>query len=177
MDWVGVRGHLAFCFGLFAEGCAMASVQGLLEAREVSTREWVEVLREEAARAAAALEAGEIEWECRVIAREERRRISSHRVIPRALHPMCPYCSPPRPVPTTSPIALLAHQRHQLTCSLRTDPQLLTRRLRRDRALVEVTVPSVFPYSTRQPRIRHFLLVGIRPARASVLAPCTSMHE
>ncbi|MEU8893959.1 hypothetical protein [Streptomyces sp. NPDC048442] len=49
----------------------MASMLGLLEAREVSARERVEVLREEAARAAAALEAGEIELDRRVIAREE----------------------------------------------------------------------------------------------------------
>ncbi|MFD3487430.1 hypothetical protein [Streptomyces sp. NPDC058665] len=49
----------------------MASMLGLLEAREVSARERVDVLREEAARAAAALEAGEIELDRRVIAREE----------------------------------------------------------------------------------------------------------
>ncbi|MGD6741872.1 hypothetical protein ACOKM3_08540 [Streptomyces sp. BH106] len=44
---------------------------GLLEAREASARERVEVLREEAARAAAALEAGEVELDRRVITREE----------------------------------------------------------------------------------------------------------
>lgn len=44
---------------------------GLLEAREASARERVEVLREEASRAAAALETGEIELDRRVIAREE----------------------------------------------------------------------------------------------------------
>jgi len=49
----------------------MTSVLGLLEAREASARERVEVLREEAARAAAALEAGEVELDRRVIAREE----------------------------------------------------------------------------------------------------------
>ncbi|MEU6019776.1 hypothetical protein ABZ826_39325 [Streptomyces sp. NPDC047515] len=49
----------------------MASMLGLLEEREASARERVEVLREEAARAAAALEAGEIELDRRVIAREE----------------------------------------------------------------------------------------------------------
>lgn len=49
----------------------MASMLGLLEAREASARERVEVLREEAARAVAALEAGEIELDRRVIAREE----------------------------------------------------------------------------------------------------------
>ncbi|WP_225859318.1 hypothetical protein [Streptomyces albicerus] len=49
----------------------MASMLGLLEAREASARERVEVLREEAARVAAALEAGEIELDRRVIAREE----------------------------------------------------------------------------------------------------------
>lgn len=49
----------------------MTSMLGLLEAREVSARERVEVLREEAARAAAALEAGEAELDRRVIAREE----------------------------------------------------------------------------------------------------------
>lgn len=49
----------------------MASMLGLLEAREASARERVEVLREEAARAVAALAAGEIELDRRVIAREE----------------------------------------------------------------------------------------------------------
>ncbi|MFD6742106.1 hypothetical protein ACWDX8_29545 [Streptomyces anthocyanicus] len=49
----------------------MASMLWLLEAREASARERVEVLREEAARAVAALEAGEIELDRRVIAREE----------------------------------------------------------------------------------------------------------
>ncbi|WP_246340808.1 hypothetical protein [Streptomyces lunaelactis] len=44
---------------------------GLLEARETIARERVEDLREEAARAAAALEAAEIELDRRVIAREE----------------------------------------------------------------------------------------------------------
>ncbi|GHH55954.1 hypothetical protein HNQ79_006788 [Streptomyces candidus] len=49
----------------------MASVLGLLEARERAARERVEDLREAAARAAAALEAAEVEWDRRVIAREE----------------------------------------------------------------------------------------------------------
>lgn len=49
----------------------MASMLGLLEARETAARERVEDLREEAARMAAALEAAEIEWDRRVIAREE----------------------------------------------------------------------------------------------------------
>ncbi|MFD0460399.1 hypothetical protein ACFQ2H_40375 [Streptomyces violaceoruber] len=49
----------------------MASMLWLLEAREASARERVEVLREEAARAVAALETGEIELDRRVIAREE----------------------------------------------------------------------------------------------------------
>lgn len=49
----------------------MTSMLGLLEAREAGARERVEALREEADRAAAALEAGEIELDRRVIAREE----------------------------------------------------------------------------------------------------------
>ncbi len=49
----------------------MASMLGLLEARETAARERVEGLREAAARAAAALEAAEIELDRRVIAREE----------------------------------------------------------------------------------------------------------
>lgn len=61
----------AFCFRLIVEGCAMASMLGLLEARETAARERVEDLRDEAARMAAALEAAEIEWDRRVIAREE----------------------------------------------------------------------------------------------------------
>ncbi len=60
-----------FCFRLIVEGCAMASMLGLLEARETAARERVEDLREEAARTAAALEAAEIELDRRVIAREE----------------------------------------------------------------------------------------------------------
>ncbi|XHL93070.1 hypothetical protein PW683_01575 [Streptomyces niveus] len=44
---------------------------GLLETREMAARERVEDLREEAARAAAVLEAAEIELDRRVIAREE----------------------------------------------------------------------------------------------------------
>ncbi|MFF3460487.1 hypothetical protein ACFYXH_40655 [Streptomyces sp. NPDC002730] len=61
----------AFCFCLIVEGCAVASMLGLLEAREAAACERVENLREEAARAAAALEAAEIELDRRVIAREE----------------------------------------------------------------------------------------------------------
>lgn len=49
----------------------MASMLGLLEARETAARERVDGLREEAARAAAVLEAAEIELDRRVIAREE----------------------------------------------------------------------------------------------------------
>lgn len=49
----------------------MASMLGLLEARETAARERVEELREEAARMAAVLEAAEIELDRRVIAREE----------------------------------------------------------------------------------------------------------
>lgn len=60
-----------FCFRLIVEGCAVASMLGLLEARESAARERVEDLREEAARMAAALEAAEIELDRRVIAREE----------------------------------------------------------------------------------------------------------
>lgn len=66
------RGMLsAFCFCFMVEGCAVASMLGLLEARETAARERVEGLREAAARAAAALEAAEIELDRRVIAREE----------------------------------------------------------------------------------------------------------
>lgn len=49
----------------------MASVLGMLEAREAAARARVEDLREAAARAAAVLEAAEIELDRRVIAREE----------------------------------------------------------------------------------------------------------
>ncbi|WP_327237792.1 hypothetical protein [Streptomyces sp. NBC_01317] len=49
----------------------MASILGLLEVREAAARERVEDLREAAARAAAVLEAAEIELDRRVIAREE----------------------------------------------------------------------------------------------------------
>ncbi|MBP2360826.1 hypothetical protein JOF59_003226 [Streptomyces clavifer] len=62
---------LASLFRLIIERRAMTSMLGLLEAREACARERVEVLREEAARAAAALEAGEVELDRRVIAREE----------------------------------------------------------------------------------------------------------
>ena len=60
-----------FCFRFTVEGCAVASMLGLLEARETAARERVDGLREEAARAAAVLEAAEIELDRRVIAREE----------------------------------------------------------------------------------------------------------
>ncbi|MFJ9822628.1 hypothetical protein ACIRU3_47090 [Streptomyces sp. NPDC101151] len=53
------------------EGCAVASVLGLLEERESAARVRVEGLREEAARLAGVLEAAEIELDRRVIAREE----------------------------------------------------------------------------------------------------------
>jgi hypothetical protein len=53
------------------EGCAVASVLGMLEEREVAARVRVQDLREEVARLAEALEAAEIELDRRVIAREE----------------------------------------------------------------------------------------------------------
>jgi hypothetical protein len=53
------------------EGCAVASVLGMLEEREAAARVRVEGLREEAARLAEVLEAAEIELDRRVIAREE----------------------------------------------------------------------------------------------------------
>ncbi|WP_313904682.1 hypothetical protein [Streptomyces sp. SLBN-118] len=53
------------------EGCAVASVLGMLEEREVAARVRVEGLREEVARLAEVLEAAEIELDRRVIAREE----------------------------------------------------------------------------------------------------------
>jgi hypothetical protein len=68
---VGVRESFDVPFRLIGEGCAVASVLGLLETREAAAREQVEDLREAAARAAAALEAAEIELDRRVIAREE----------------------------------------------------------------------------------------------------------
>lgn len=67
----GVRESFDVLFRLFVEGCAVASMLGLLEAREVAARVRVEDLREAAARAAAVLEAAEIELDRRVIAREE----------------------------------------------------------------------------------------------------------
>ncbi|MET8748430.1 hypothetical protein [Streptomyces sp. NPDC004728] len=54
-----------------SEGCAVASVLGMLEEREAAARVRVEGLREEAARLAEVLEAAEIELDRRVIAREE----------------------------------------------------------------------------------------------------------
>ncbi|MFJ6598806.1 hypothetical protein ACIQPP_50405 [Streptomyces violaceusniger] len=54
-----------------AEGCAVASVLGMLEERETAARVRVEGPREEAARLADVLEAAEIELDRRVIAREE----------------------------------------------------------------------------------------------------------
>lgn len=53
------------------EGCAVASVLGMLEERETAARVRVEGLREEVARLAEVLEAAEIELDRRVIAREE----------------------------------------------------------------------------------------------------------
>lgn len=67
----GVREGFGVLFRLFVEGYAVASMPGLLEAREVAARVRVEGLREAAARAAAVLEAAEIELDRRVIAREE----------------------------------------------------------------------------------------------------------
>lgn len=66
-----VRESLDVLFRLFGEGCAVASMLGLLEAREAAARVRVEDLREAAARAVAVLEAAEIELDRRVIAREE----------------------------------------------------------------------------------------------------------
>ncbi|MYU10050.1 hypothetical protein GTZ78_04925 [Streptomyces sp. SID8361] len=54
-----------------AEGCAVASVLGMLEEREAAARVRVEGLREEVARLAEVLEAAEIELDRRLIAREE----------------------------------------------------------------------------------------------------------
>lgn len=67
----GVRESFDVLFRLFGEGCAVTSMLGLLEAREVAARVRVEDLREAAARAAVVLEAAEIELDRRVIAREE----------------------------------------------------------------------------------------------------------
>ncbi|MFE0513190.1 hypothetical protein [Streptomyces sp. NPDC058964] len=53
------------------EGCAVASVLGMLEEREAAAGVRVEGLREEASRLAEVLEAAEIELDRRVIAREE----------------------------------------------------------------------------------------------------------
>lgn len=54
-----------------SRGWVRASMLGLLKAREAFAHERVAVLREEAGRAAVALETGEIELDRRVIAREE----------------------------------------------------------------------------------------------------------
>ncbi|MDO0929657.1 hypothetical protein QQY24_31455 [Streptomyces sp. TG1A-8] len=61
----------ASCVRFMVEGCAVASVLGMLEEREAAARVRVEGLREEAARLAEVLEAAEIELDRRVIAREE----------------------------------------------------------------------------------------------------------
>ncbi|MGW1088097.1 hypothetical protein ACWD4L_17655 [Streptomyces sp. NPDC002596] len=58
-------------FGSVIEGCAMASVLGMLEERETAARVQVEGLREEVAWLAGVLEAAEIELDRLVIAREE----------------------------------------------------------------------------------------------------------
>ncbi|MDW4910444.1 IS3 family transposase [Streptomyces sp. ADMS] len=57
-----------------SEGCAVASVLGMLEEREAAARVQVESLREEVARLAEVLEAAEIELDRRVIARGRRSR-------------------------------------------------------------------------------------------------------
>jgi hypothetical protein len=62
---------VASCFSFVVEGCAVASVLGMLEEREAAARVRVEGLREEVARLAEVLEAAEIELDRRVIAREE----------------------------------------------------------------------------------------------------------
>lgn len=59
------------CVRFMVEGCAVASVLGMLEEREAAARVRVEGLREEVARLAEVLEAAEIELDRRVIAREE----------------------------------------------------------------------------------------------------------
>jgi hypothetical protein len=59
------------CVRFMTEGCAVASVLGMLQEREAAARVRVEGLREEAARLAEVLEAAEIELDRRVIAREE----------------------------------------------------------------------------------------------------------
>lgn len=59
------------CVRFMSEGCAVASVLGMLEEREAAARVRVESLREEVARLAEVLEAAEIELDRRVIAREE----------------------------------------------------------------------------------------------------------
>jgi len=59
------------CVRFLVEGCAVASVLGMLEEREAAARVRVEGLREEVARLAEVLEAAEIELDRRVIAREE----------------------------------------------------------------------------------------------------------
>ncbi len=59
------------CVRFMTEGCAVASVLGMLEERESAARVRVEGLREEVARLAEVLEAAEIELDRRVIAREE----------------------------------------------------------------------------------------------------------
>ncbi|WP_420877874.1 hypothetical protein [Streptomyces agglomeratus] len=72
-EWSSSEGgrHPASCFRSVSEGCAMASVLGVLEERETAARVRVEGLREEVARLAGVLEAAEIELDRRVIAREE----------------------------------------------------------------------------------------------------------
>ncbi|MEX1651789.1 hypothetical protein ABZ960_01100 [Streptomyces pseudovenezuelae] len=59
------------CVRFMVEGCAVASVLGMLEEREAAAQLRAEGLREEVARLAAVLEAAEIELDRRVIAREE----------------------------------------------------------------------------------------------------------
>lgn len=59
------------CVRFMTEGCAVASVLGMLEEREAAARVRVEGLWEEVARLAEELEAAEIELDRRVIAREE----------------------------------------------------------------------------------------------------------
>ncbi|WP_345943452.1 hypothetical protein [Streptomyces sp. SID8352] len=59
------------CVSFMVEGCAVASVLGMLEEREAAARVRVEGLREEVAQLAEVSEAAEIELDRRVIAREE----------------------------------------------------------------------------------------------------------
>jgi hypothetical protein len=96
----------------------MASMLGLLEAREVSARERVEALREEAARAAAALEAGEIELDRRVIAREELVDALAASAAETTAATEAEAETAPAPVPASVPGAVVPHWREGLPVSV-----------------------------------------------------------